>query len=384
MRGFWRVAAAFAIAMLGTTLPTPLYPIYERTYHFGALMVTIVFAAYAFGVLAGLLFFGHLSDAVGRKPVLVVGLAVSAASALAFFFAHDLATLFAGRILSGLSAGMITGTGTAMLVDLAPAERRGRAASIAVAANIGGLGLGTLLAGFLGQYAPQPLRLTYAVDFVLACVAILCVATASETVVHREALQLRMQRLRIPAEIRSVFVRAAVLGMCGFAVAGLFSAIAPSLLASLLNIPNHACAGLLVFALMGMTAVGQIVVRRFSRASALFASCALLLIGMAMLAAALELRSSALLFGSAIVEGLGMGLGIGSGLAEINERIHERRGEVSSAYFVLLYVGLAFPVIGVGVLAAHVGLRNAGLTFAAIIAAILLALMVGGRRKAKS
>lgn len=371
--------------MMGTTLPTPLYPIYERAYGFGPLMVTIVFAAYAFGVLAGLLFFGHLSDEVGRRPILIGGLVLSALSALAFFFAHDMTAIFAGRIFSGLSAGVFTGSATAALVDLAPLVHRGRAAVIAVAANIGGLGLGTLLSGLLGQYAPSPLRLVYAVDFALVCIGIACVLSASETVTERRALRLRMQRLRIPAEIRGVFLQAAILGMCGFAVAGLFSAIAPSLMASLLHEPNHALAGLLVFALMGMTAVGQIVVRRFSRKTALFASCVLLLLGMMMLAASLEWRTATLLFASAIVEGVGMGLGIGSGLAEINERIHERRGEVSSAYFVLLYIGLAFPVIGVGFLATHVGLRNAGLIFAAIIAAVLLAVMaasaVGNQRR---
>jgi MFS family permease len=369
--------------MMGTTLPTPLYPIYERAYGFGPLMVTVVFAAYAFGVLAGLLFFGHMSDELGRRPVLVGGLVLSALSALAFLFAHDMTAIFAGRIFSGLSAGVFTGSATAALVDLAPIAHRGRAAVIAVAANIGGLGLGTLLSGLLGQYAPSPLRLVYAVDFVLVCIGIACVLSASETVTQRRALRLRVQRLRIPAEIRGVFLQAAILGMCGFAVAGLFSAIAPSLMASLLQEPNHALAGLLVFALMGMTAVGQIVVRRFSRQTALFASCALLLLGMMMLAASLEWRMATLLFASAIVEGVGMGLGIGSGLAEINERIHERRGEVSSAYFVLLYIGLAFPVIGVGFLATHVGLRNAGLIFAAIIAAVLLAVMAAGAKKVR-
>ena len=374
-RGFWLIAIAFSIAMLGTILPTPLYPIYERVYGFGPLIETLVFAVYAFGVLGELLFFGHLSDQVGRRPVLIGGLILSALSALLFFFAHGLPEIFAGRILSGLAAGAFTGSATAALVDLVSPERRGRAASIAVAANIGGLGLGTLLSGILGQYAPAPLRLSFAVDFVLVCLAIVCVFLAPETVTQRSALHLSIQRLRVPVEIRGVFLEASVLGMCGFAAAGLFSAIAPSFMTSLLDIPNHAYAGVLVFALSAMTAMGQIVVGRFSGTRALLVSCALLFCGMALLAAALAYRSVPLLFASAIVEGLGMGLGIGSGLAAINERITKQRAEVTSAYFVLLYLGLAFPVIGVGVLARYVGLSNAGLIFAAFFAAILIAVI---------
>lgn len=368
--------------MLGTTLPTPLYPIFERAYGFGALMVTIVFAIYALGVLAGLLLFGHLSDEIGRRRVLIAGLVLSAASAVAFLIAHDLTAIFLGRIFSGISAGVFTGTATAALVDLAPLAQRARATTIGVAANVGGLGVGTLLSGLLGQYEPAPLRLSFGVDLVLVMLAIVAVTLAPETVASTGRFTVRLQQLRIPEEIRGVFVQAAVLGMCGFAVAGLFSAVAPAFLATILNYPNHALAGSLVFAMMSMTAVGQIVVRRFSREAALQMSCAILIVGITLLAASLWWHSVGALFASAVLEGLGMGLGIGSGLAEINERVTQRRGEVSSAYFVLLYVGLAFPVIGVGVLSRSVGLSDAGMIFCAVIFVALGGILLYARSQA--
>lgn len=379
---FWLVAAAFLVNMLGTTLPTPLYPIFERVYGFGALAVTIIFAIYAFGVLAGLLLFGHLSDEIGRRRVLLAGLLLSAGSALSFLFAHDVAMIVLGRILSGLSAGVFTGTATAALVDFAPVEDRARAATIAVAANIGGLGVGTLLSGFLGQYLSMPLQRSFAVDLSLVVFAFILVLVVPEPVATTGAFSIRVQRLRIPPEIRAVFVQAAVAGMCGFAVAGLFSAVAPTFLATVLAEPNHALAGLLVFAMMSMIAVGQIVVRHLSRERALFASCAILIVGTLLLAVSLLWHQTDALFASAILEGLGAGVAIGSGLAEINERISERRGEVVSAYFVLLYIGLAFPVIGVGVLTTVLSLSNAGLVFCAVILAALLGVVLYARSQA--
>ena len=53
--GFVLIAYAFLVTMLGATLPTPLYPLFSQRYSFGELMVTVIFAAYAFGVIAGLL-----------------------------------------------------------------------------------------------------------------------------------------------------------------------------------------------------------------------------------------------------------------------------------------------------------------------------------------
>ena len=131
------VATAFAIAMLGTTLPTPLYPLYQRTFGFGELITTVVFAAYAVGVVAALLLFGHWSDQLGRRPMLQAGLVLSGLSAVVFVLAGSLGWLFVGRLLSGLSAGIFTGTATAAIVDLAPDEGKSRASLIAAAVNMG-------------------------------------------------------------------------------------------------------------------------------------------------------------------------------------------------------------------------------------------------------
>src|SRR3954454_23591608 len=137
--GFFLVAYAFLITMVGTTLPTPLYPLFEQRYSFGELQVTVVFAVYAFGVIAGLILFGKLSDGRGGKPLLLVGLAFSAVNALLFLFAESLVPIYAARVVSGFSAGIFTGTATAFLVDLAPEGRRRFASLVAVVVNLGGL-----------------------------------------------------------------------------------------------------------------------------------------------------------------------------------------------------------------------------------------------------
>jgi MFS family permease len=126
--GFAAAAFAFAVAMLGTTLPTPLYVLYRQRFKFSELMITVIFATYAAGVIAALLLFGSLSDEIGRRRTLLPGLALSGLSAIAFLAAQGLGLLLVGRVLSGLSAGIFTGTATAALVDLAGPGRDGRSA----------------------------------------------------------------------------------------------------------------------------------------------------------------------------------------------------------------------------------------------------------------
>jgi len=373
--GFVLVAYAFLVTMIGTTLPTPLYPLFEQRYSFGELMVTVIFAVYAFGVIAGLLVFGNLSDEIGRKPVLMIGLTFSAVSALLFLFAGSLAPIYAGRVVSGFSAGIFTGTATAMLIDLAPGGRRRMASFVAVVVNLGGLGLGTLLAGLLADYARSPLRTPFVVDLVLLVPAVVGLLVTPETV-QRRAFRLRLQRLSVPSEVRSVFIRGATAGFGSFAVAGVFSSVAPVFVATILGRTSHALAGVIVFILFSASIVGQLLVSLLSDRRALISGCALLVGGVGLLALALGIESLAALIASALVVGLGQGLVVGAGLAAINQRAPvERRGETASSFFVVMYVGLSLPVIGVGLASQAFSLRTAGIAFSVAVAALVLTVL---------
>src|SRR5258708_2348757 len=65
---FWLLALVLTITMLGTTLPTPLYVIYQGRWHFSAAIVTVTFAVYAAAVIGTLLLAGRSSDQAGRSP----------------------------------------------------------------------------------------------------------------------------------------------------------------------------------------------------------------------------------------------------------------------------------------------------------------------------
>ena len=168
--------------MLGTTLPTPLYVIYQGQWHFSTSLITLIFASYAVAVLAALLFAGRSSDQVGRRPVLAAAICLSIVSAVTFILAPNVGWLFVGRVLSGLSAGLMTGTATAALTETARPGAGRRASLVSSAANLGGLALGPLLAGLLSQYAPAPTVLPFVVQLGLVAVAGLGLLVVPETV----------------------------------------------------------------------------------------------------------------------------------------------------------------------------------------------------------
>jgi len=367
----WLTAYAFAVVMVGTTLPTPLYPFYEQQWGFSPLVITVIFAVYAVGVIAALLFLGSVSDRIGRRPALLAGLALSALSAVAFLLAGGLGALLAGRALSGLSAGIVTGAGTAALVDLAPPGRQSFASGVATAANLGGLGCGALLAGVVAALAAAPLRLPFWTDLALLAPAFMAVTRVPETVRPSGGEVVHMQRLRVPAALRGTFTRAATAGFASFAMSGLFSAVAPTFLARLLHQPSPALAGAMVFALFSASAAGQLAIGRMPARTGLSTGCIGVAIGAGLVAGALALGSLPFLIAGAVVAGLGQGLSVGAGLAALNtEAPPNRRGEVASSYFVVLYVALSIPIVGVGLAAQIIGLRPAALIFTAFVAAL--------------
>jgi MFS family permease len=148
------VAAMIGAAFAGSTLITPLYVIYKEQFGFSQITLTLVYGAYVLGNLVALLFLGHLSDQLGRRRTAVPAMAIAILSAAVFMFADGVAWLYAGRILSGISIGIATGTGTAWLAELIGRKDKTLATAIATSVNFLGLATSALIAGILAQYAP--------------------------------------------------------------------------------------------------------------------------------------------------------------------------------------------------------------------------------------
>src|SRR5437868_5820403 len=128
--------------MAGANLATPLYAVYARHFHFSSLVLTAIFATYAFVLVPALVLFGRLSDRFGRRPVILAGLAAAVAALVLFALAGGTAWLFGARALQGLAGAAATLTIPGSSADerepwrlqwpRVPAEIRGRFALVAL------------------------------------------------------------------------------------------------------------------------------------------------------------------------------------------------------------------------------------------------------------
>src|SRR6218665_1479738 len=103
---FLLLASIVMSFLAASTAPSPLYGLYREMWGFSALMLTFVFAVYAFALLGGLLVFGALSDHLGRRPVLLVALVLELGALVLFLLSDSLLCFLAARLLQGLATGI--------------------------------------------------------------------------------------------------------------------------------------------------------------------------------------------------------------------------------------------------------------------------------------
>jgi MFS family permease len=375
--GFWAVALTFLTLAAFTTVPSPLYGIYQARDGFSEFMVTVIYAAYAIGVVGALALAGHLSDWFGRKRLLIPAAAFAVASAIVFLAIKSVPGLLVARVLSGVSIGLTQSTATAYLAELHAGHRPEapgtRAQLTATTVNMGGLGVGALVAGLLAQWAGDPLTVPYIVFLIAAALAVVAVAVSPET---REAVQprprYRPQRASVPAEARGEFYAAALSAFIVFAAMGLFAGLAGLFLVVALHHPSHALAGVTLFAVFSAGVVAQLATMTWSPRRVLASGMALMLLGLAVTVTAVWLPVPSLalfLVGGALTGAGGGAVFKGAVATVIRISPPESRAEALAGTYLAAFVGLSVPIIGAGVaLAEGISPRVTLLGFAIAVA----------------
>lgn len=379
--GLWVVTAVLGLFLFAASAPTPLYGMYAARWGFTPTTLTVIFAVYAAAMLVTLLTAGSLSDAVGRRPVILAALAVQALSMLAFVAADGVAWLFVARIGQGIATGLVTAAVAAALIDHQPPNRPGLGPLLNAVTPMFGLALGSLVAGALVQYAPHPLRLIYLVmvaGFVLLAAAMLAVP---ETVTDRRPVDLR-PHVGVEPAARPMFWAALPGIVASWALGGLYLSLGPSLIAQLDHSANHLLGGAIPFVLCAGGAAAALVVRGWLPRRAMLAGCTLLVVGLAMTVVAIATSDAVLLFFGSAVAGAGFGSAfLGAFRTVVGAAGPSRRGELIAALYVAAYLAFSVPAVVAGVLTTRIGLRDTSIGYATIIAVLAACSLIVARRR---
>jgi MFS family permease len=235
---FWILASLFLMLFFASAAASPLYPVYQVQFRFSAATLTAVFAVYVLVLLVTLLFFGSVSDYLGRLPVIITALVFSAAGCALFLAAHDVRALYAARCLQGIATGLASGPIGAALIDLQPPGGQ-RAPVVTSAFSTLGLALGALITSALVQYAPAPTRLIWWALLAVFAGGILAVLAIAEPGTRRPGVLASLRpAVAVPRQARGTFAGAIPCLVATWALGGLYLSLGPSLAEAATGSPN--------------------------------------------------------------------------------------------------------------------------------------------------
>lgn len=140
---------AVSVAMMGMGIISPIMPLYLQSFGAGGMAVGAVFAAFSVSRLVLGPVAGVLSDRVGRKRLIVGGLAAYAVVSVLYVLAQNLWQMGVFRLLHGVGSILVTPIAQAYVGDLTPVGREGRITNIFYASMFAGMALGPLFGGYL-------------------------------------------------------------------------------------------------------------------------------------------------------------------------------------------------------------------------------------------
>ena len=333
---FWILAVLFLMLFFASAAASPLYRVYQVQFRFSAATLTAVFAVYVLILLVTLLFFGSLSDYLGRLPVIITALVLSVAGCAVFLAADNVGALYVARSLQGVATGLASGAIGAALIGLQPAGSQ-RAPLVTSGFSTLGLALGALTTSALVQYGPAPTHLIWWALLAVFAVGIAAVLAMAEPGSTRPGVLASLTpRIAVPPEGRGTFAGAVACFVATWALGGLYLSLGPSLAGSLL-----------------------------------------LLAGVAVTFGAIAATTSVAFLAGTAVAGAGFGLGFsGAFRMTIALATPAQSAGLVTAIFTVGYVAFSVPALIAGVAATKFGLHSTALVYSASLAA-LVALTTG-------
>lgn len=366
--------------LAASSVPTPLYHLYQEAWHFSPATLTMVFGVYALSLLGALLTVGSLSDYLGRKPVILLALLLNMLAMLMFVYASDVGWLLAARVMQGFATGMATSVLGAALLD----NSRTQGALVNSVSPLLGMAFGALGTSLLVDYAPQPLQLAYEVMLLLFVLQAMLLAWLPESV-SRQAGALASLRpaVSIPVQARSTLWRVLPVDVAVWMAGGFFLSLAPSLVRAATGSTSNLLGGALVATLTMSGAAAIFCLRNAVAERTLALGTAMLALGLGLILLATNGGILSLFFIGTVVAGTGFGAGFLGAVRSVMPlaHAHERAG-LMATFYVLSYLAFCVPAILAGFMVRNYGLVVTTNGYAAVqIALCLLALSGMWRRR---
>ncbi|MEB7754497.1 MFS transporter [Staphylococcus pseudoxylosus] len=369
------VSYAFFMMMVGTNVPTPLYPLYQQALHLNPMHITLIFSSYILGLIPVLYFFGNVSDFWGRKFVLILATLFSILSMFIFSSANTFTFLFIARFIQGVSIGLVSGTASTYLQELLP-DRKNKASLITTLCASGGPAIGPLLGGIIGWFSSSSLSTPFYILSIFLIIGLLSLMKVMETKKKKTSFNI-IENTTIKGISKKAFYIYSIVGFIAWSVAGIYMSVLPSFITSLLHIKNIITPGIIIFLMFFFSMLSQIIFKNIDATKNSLIGVGSLLFAFFILIVGLYYKQLNIIIFSSIILGMGHGLSFMGSLKFINQNTYDHnKANVVSNYFMICYLGVGLSVLFIGLETLIIGLITSISIFFIIILIISISLLV--------
>jgi predicted MFS family arabinose efflux permease len=377
-----RASLAVSAGVAGHTLwtsaaPALTYRLYAQEWHLTYTATAAMFAVYPIAVVAMLVGFGGISDQIGRRAVMLLGLGASLVGAVLFAVAPDVWWAFAGRAFMGVGVGLSVGPSSAAILEFSSDQSAKRAASLTMTAQAGGFAAALLVGGALTEYGPWPTRLCFWVLAVLLAALTIAMWFLPRRMTGVVKGGWRPRTPFVPKDMRRAFVTASAAMMAAYTFGVLVLSLGGQVEHDLIGSSNALLNGAVMALFPIVLGPVGIVAKWLSSRSALCIGSVASVLAMGLLALAVARRDLLIYFVATAIAGAAYSLLFVGGLGLINTAgSPHHRGAVFSALYLVGYLSMGVLALVLGVVATTWGLGLAVNLGAAAIALAGIATLV--------
>lgn len=356
MKRFGRTGAFVAAAVsliavyAASATPIPLYGLYRTADGLTYTDLSLSSVVYFVGAVSSLLFFGRISDHLGRRVGAVLTISLMVLAAASFMTIHSAMPLLIGRLLQGLSCGLASTALAAWVVDTEPKRPAWVAPAILSCGPMTGLTLGGLTSGTLVELSNHPRLVPYlAIMGVLAVCLALCVRSMETVPSKPGVLSSLKPRIGLPQTARRAFRLGVFTFVPTWGIGGFYQAFGPVMAMEYLNSPSAVAAALVFASTMAPSPIGAYLAGRLSTANGQRVGMIAFTLSVTGIVITLGMGLLVPFLVASVCAGISQGAVLSSSIQSVVSRVSpEQRANVLGLIYATSYTGAAVPTLIAG------------------------------------
>ncbi len=345
--GFIASIIVMIVVYGASSSPIPMYSNFQSALGISKASLSLTAVTYFLGTVISLLFFGRVSNYIGRRKTILITIFMAIIGCLSFIYINSFNVFLVARLVQGISCGLASSCVAAYMVDTTPNESSTLSAIVTSGCTMIGLTFGSFSSAVLMNLS---LNTVFVLIIILLVISAILIVLGEETVeVHDGVLSSIKPYVEFPSEIRYLLIPASAIFVGTWAVGGFYQAFSSTIAVDQFGVKNAILAAAIFSSLMAPQILGNTLIKYISNVKAQRWGMVLFSVSMILIVVSFEYKLVGLFLILSILAAIFIGISFASTMEIILSKIKQsQRAGVLSTIYLISYGGPAIINLIVG------------------------------------